>query len=164
MLPGLAAADLAFFGFALAFAIKSPIFPLHGWLADAYLAAPTPVVMVLAGVVGKLGPYGFYRIGIGLMPATMQRWSPLLMSLAVAGIIYGAVLALRQTDIKLTIAYISLSHMGWISLGIVGLTRAGVSGALVQMVNHGILIAALFYISGHLESSLGTRLRSQPRA
>jgi len=157
LLGGLGVADLTFLGFALAFAIKTPLFPLHGWLADAYRAAPTPVVMVLAGVVSKLGPYGFYRVALGLMPATMQRWSPLLMTLGAIGIVYGALMALRQDDVKLAIAYISLSHMGFITLGIVGLTQAGVSGALVQMFNHGVLIAALFYVSGHVEAVKGTR-------
>jgi NADH-quinone oxidoreductase subunit M len=160
---GVATADLAFIGFALAFAIKTPIFPLHGWLADAYTSAPTPVVMMLAGVVSKLGPYGFYRVGIGLLPGGMQRFSPLLMTLAAAGIIYGALLALRQDDVKRMVAYISLSHMCFITLGIVGLVPAGVSGALLQMLNHGILITALFFISGHVEGNLGTRLRSRLR-
>ncbi|HEV3233556.1 MAG TPA: NADH-quinone oxidoreductase subunit M [Candidatus Dormibacteraeota bacterium] len=154
---GLGAADLAFLGFALAFAIKTPLFPLHGWLADAYTSAPTPVVMVLAGVVSKLGPYGFYRVAIPLLPASAQRFGPLLMTLAAVGIVYGALLALRQEDAKRMVSYLSLSHMCFITLGIVGLTSAGIAGGLLQMINHGILISALFFIVGHFEARLGTR-------
>ncbi|MFY9613860.1 MAG: NADH-quinone oxidoreductase subunit M [Candidatus Dormiibacterota bacterium] len=154
---GLGAADLAFLGFALAFAIKTPLFPLHGWLADAYTSAPTPVVMVLAGVVSKLGPYGFYRVAIPLLPASAQRFGPLLMTLAAVGIVYGALLALRQDDAKRMVSYLSLSHMCFITLGIVGLTSAGIAGGLLQMINHGILISALFFIVGHFEARLGTR-------
>jgi NADH-quinone oxidoreductase subunit M len=161
VLFGLGAADIAFLGFALAFAVKTPLFPFHGWLSDAYTSAPTPVVMVLAGVVSKLGPYGFYRVGIPLLPAEAQRFSPLLMTLAALGIIYGALLALRQDDVKRLVAYLSLSHMGFITLGIVGLTSAGLAGGILQMVNHGILISALFLLTGHLERRLGTRLRSE---
>ena len=152
---------LVFFGFALAFGIKAPLFPFHGWLADAYTAAPTPVVMVLAGVVSKLGPYGFYKVLIPMLPSNFQRWSPLLMSLAVAGVIYGALLAVRQDDVKRMVAYISLSHMCFITLGITSLVPAGVNGALLQMLNHGVLIAALFFIAGHIETATGTRLRSR---
>ena len=157
---GLGAADLAFIGFALAFAVKTPLFPFHGWLADAYTSAPTPVVMLLAGVVSKLGPYGFYRVAIPLLPAAAQRFSPALMTLAAVGIVYGALLALRQDDAKRMVTYLSLSHMCFIILGIVSLTSAGIAGGLVQMVNHGILISALFFIVGHLEARLGTRSRS----
>jgi NADH-quinone oxidoreductase subunit M len=156
---GLGATDLAFVGFTLAFAIKTPLFPFHGWLADAYTAAPTPVVMMLAGVVSKLGPYGFYRIAIPLLPGAAQRFSPLLMTLAAVGIVYGALLALRQDDAKRVVAYLSLSHMCFITLGIVGLTSAGMAGGLLQMVNHGILISALFFIVGHFEARLATRSR-----
>jgi NADH-quinone oxidoreductase subunit M len=156
---GLGAADLTFLAFALAFAVKTPLFPFHGWLADAYTSAPTPVVMVLAGVVSKLGPYGFFRLAIPLLPSAAQRFQPFLMTLAALGIIYGALLALRQEDAKRMVAYLSLSHMCFITLGIVGMTAAGVTGGLLQMVNHGILISALFFIVGHLEASLGTRER-----
>jgi NADH-quinone oxidoreductase subunit M len=160
LLLGLGGADLAFIGFALAFAVKTPLFPFHGWLADAYTSAPTPVVMLLAGVVSKLGPYGFYRVAIPLLPASAHRFSPALMALAAAGIVYGALLALRQDDAKRMVAYLSLSHMCFITLGVVGLTSAGIAGALLQMVNHGILIAAVFFIVGHIEERLGTRSRA----
>jgi len=158
---GASAAELAFLGFALAFAIKSPLFPFHGWMAEAYSACPTPAVMVLAGVVSKLGPYGFYRVAIRLLPGAAREFSPLLMGLAAAGIVYGALLALRQHDIKRTVVYLSLSHMCFITLGIVSLTSAGLAGSSLQMVNHGILIAAMFFIVGHLEQRMGTRDRAQ---
>jgi len=158
---GLSPADYVFIAFALAFAIKTPLFPLHGWLGDAYTSAPTPGVMVLAGVISKLGPYGFFRVGLGLLPASAQRFSPVLMGLAAAGVVYGALLALRQVDIKRTVAYLSLSHMCFITLGIVGLTAAGVSGGLLQTLNHGILIAGLFFIAGTIERATGTRLISK---
>jgi NADH-quinone oxidoreductase subunit M len=161
ILLGLGAADLAFLGFAVAFAVKTPLFPFHGWLAEAYTAAPTPAVMILAGVVSKLGPYGFFRIALPLLPSAAQRFSPVLMTLSVVGIIYGALLALRQEDAKRVVAYLSLSHMCFISLGIFSLTPAGITGGVLQMVNHGILIASLFFIVGHLERRLGTRRREQ---
>jgi NADH-quinone oxidoreductase subunit M len=161
VLLGLTGADLAFIGFALAFAIKTPLFPFHGWLADVYTSAPTPVVMVLAGVVSKLGPYGFFRVALPLLPSGARDFSPLLTALAAAGIIYGALLALRQEDVKRMVAYLSLSHMCFISLGILGLTAAGLSGGVLQMINHGILITSLFFIVGHLERRIGSRDRAR---
>jgi NADH-quinone oxidoreductase subunit M len=154
---GLSAADLAFLGFALAFAIKAPLVPLHGWLADAYTSAPAPVVMVLAGIVSKLGPYGFFRVGLALLPGPAARFQPLLMTLAAIGIVYGALLALRQTDAKRMVAYLSLSHMCFITLGIVSVTAAGLTGGVLQMLNHGVLIAGLFFVVDHLEHRIGTR-------
>ena len=161
VLFGLSAAELAFLGFALAFAIKAPLFPFHGWMAEAYTACPTPALMVLAGVVSKLGPYGFYRVAIRILPGAAREFSPLLMGLAAVGIVYGALLALRQHDIKRTVVYLSLSHMCFITLGIVSLTAAGLAGSALQMVNHGILIAAMFFIVGHLEQRMGTRDRGR---
>ena len=158
---GLSAAELAFAGFALAFAIKAPLFPFHGWLAEAYASCPTPALMVLAGVVSKLGPYGFYRVAIRLLPGAAREFSGLLMGLAAVGIVYGALLALRQRDTKRTVIYLSLSHMCFITLGIVSLTSAGLAGASLQMLNHGILIAAMFFIVGHLEQRMGTRERAR---
>ncbi|MFN2463882.1 MAG: NuoM family protein [Candidatus Dormibacteria bacterium] len=158
---GFSAAQLAFLGFTLAFAIKAPLFPFHGWMSDAYMACPTPALMMLAGVVSKLGPYGFYRVAIRLLPGPARQFSGLLMVLAAIGIVYGALLAVRQTDVKRTVVYLSLSHMSFITLGIVSLTTIGLAGASLQMLNHGILIAAMFYISGHLEGRLGTRDRGR---
>ncbi|MHB8507031.1 MAG: complex I subunit 4 family protein [Candidatus Dormibacteria bacterium] len=160
VLLGLGVADFVFLGFAVAFAVKAPLFPFHGWLADAYASSPTPVVMVLAGIVSKLGPYGFYRIAVSMLPNEASRFSPLLMALAAVGIVYGALLALRQRDAKRMVAYLSLSHMCFITLGIVGLTTPGLQGGVLQMVNHGILIASMFFIVGHIERGTGTRDRS----
>ena len=158
---GLTAADLAFGGFTLAFAIKTPLFPFHGWLADAYTSAPTPVVMILAGMVSKLGPYGFFRVALPLLPAAARDLSPLLMALAATGIVYGALLALRHEDAKRMVAYLSLSHMCFITLGILSLTPAGISGGVLQMINHGVLITSLFFVVGHFERRLGTRERGR---
>ncbi|HEV1998709.1 MAG TPA: NADH-quinone oxidoreductase subunit M [Candidatus Dormibacteraeota bacterium] len=158
---GISAAHLVFLGFAIAFAIKTPLFPFHGWMAEAYTACPTPALMVLAGVVSKLGPYGFYRVAIRLEPGAARDLSGLLMTLAAVGIVYGALMALRQRDAKRTIVYLSLSHMCFITLGIVSLTPAGLSGGSIQMVNHGVLIASLFFIVGHIEQRLGTRDRGR---
>ena len=158
---GVTTADMIFLGFALAFAVKTPLFPLHGWLGDAYTSSPPPVVVVLAGVVSKLGPYGFYRVALGLLPPEARRASGYLMTLAAAGIIYGALLALRQSDSKRFVAYLSLSHMNFILLGVASLSVAGLSGGTLQMVNHGILIAALFLIIDHLQRTTGSRDRQQ---
>ncbi|MEA2682054.1 MAG: NADH-quinone oxidoreductase subunit [Chloroflexota bacterium] len=158
---GLSAAQLAFAGFAFAFAIKTPLFPFHGWVADAYTSCPTPALMVLAGVVSKLGPYGFYRVAIRLLPGAAHDFSWVLMTLAAVGIVYGALLALRQRDTKRTVIYLSVSHMCFITLGIVSLTSAGLAGGALQMVNHGLLITAMFFIVGHLETRLGTRDRGR---
>ena len=158
---GISVAHLVFLGFALAFAIKTPLFPFHGWLAEAYTACPTPALMVLAGVVSKLGPYGFYRVALRLEPGPARDLSGLLMTLAAVGIVYGALLALRQHDAKRTVVYLSLSHMCFITLGIVSLTPSGLAGGTLQMVNHGVLIASLFFIVGHIEQRLGTRDRGR---
>lgn len=160
---GISVPDLVFLGLAFAFMVKTPVVPFHGWLADAYTSAPTPAVMVLAGVVSKLGPYGFYRIALTLLPGAASHLSGLMMVLAAAGILWGALLALRQTDAKRLLAYLSLSHMGFITLGLFTLTPEGVSGAALQMVNHGILISSLFFIVAHIEARTGTRDRSQLR-
>lgn len=156
---GISTAHLVFIGFALAFAIKTPLFPFHGWLADAYTACPTPALMVFAGVVSKLGPYGFYRVAIRLEPGAARDLSGLLMTLAAVGIVYGALLALRQRDTKRTVIYLSLSHMCFITLGIVSLTPAGLAGGTLQMINHGVLISAMFFIVGHIAERMGTRDR-----
>ncbi|GAC1328287.1 MAG: NADH-quinone oxidoreductase subunit M [Candidatus Dormibacteria bacterium] len=161
VLFGATAAQLAFAGFALAFAIKAPLFPFHGWMAEAYTSCPTPALMLLAGVVSKLGPYGFYRVAIRLLPGPAREFSGLLMGLAAVGIVYGALLALRQRDLKRTVVYLSLSHMCFITLGVVSLTSAGLAGASLQMLNHGVLIAAMFFIVGHLERRMGTRERAR---
>ncbi|PZR80321.1 MAG: NADH-quinone oxidoreductase, subunit M [Candidatus Aeolococcus gillhamiae] len=147
----------AFLAFAAAFAIKIPIVPFHTWLPDLYESAPVPVLVFFAGLVSKLGAYGFIRFGLTLFPDAINTFKWLLAALAVLSIIYGALMALSQTDLKRIVAYSSLSHLGFIALGIFTLTTNGVNGAVIQIVNHGIIIAALFIIVGIVEERTGTR-------
>ena len=147
----------AFLAFAAAFAIKIPIVPFHTWLPDLYQSAPVPVLVFFAGLVSKLGAYGFIRFGLTLFPDAINTFKWLLAALAVLSIIYGALMALSQTDIKRIVAYSSLSHLGFIALGIFTLTTNGVNGAVIQIVNHGIIITALFIIVGIVEERTGTR-------
>ncbi len=151
-----------FFVFALAFAIKTPLFPFHSWLPDAYMAAPTPMLITFAGVMGKAGAYGFLRIAVPLFPQPVGwwDWTWVIPALAVGGIIWGALMALAQRDMKLLVSYSSVSHMGFIVLGIFALNVQGQQGAIVQMVNHGVIIAALFLIVGWIADRTGTRDRS----
>jgi NADH-quinone oxidoreductase subunit M len=151
----------AFLAFTAAFIIKIPVVPFHTWLPDLYESAPVPVLMFFAGVVSKLGAYGFLRFGLTLFPDAINTFKWLLAALAVLSIIYGALMALSETDIKRIVAYSSISHLGFIALGIFTLTTNGVSGAVIQIVNHGIIIAALFVIVGIIEERTGTRDRHQ---
>ena len=148
-----------FFLFAIAFAIKTPLFPFHSWLPDAYNAAPIPMLVTFAGVMGKAGAYGFLRIAVPLFPQPVDWWDWrwVMPVLAVAAIIWGALMALTQTDMKLLVSYSSISHMGFIVLGIFAYNVQGQQGAIVQMVNHGIIIAALFLIVGWIADRTGTR-------
>jgi NADH-quinone oxidoreductase subunit M len=151
-----------FFVFALAFAIKTPLFPFHSWLPDAYLAAPTPMLVTFAGVMGKAGAYGFLRIAVPLFPEPVGWWDWrwVIPVLAVAAIIWGALMAIAQRDMKLLIAYSSVSHMGFIVLGIFSFNVQGQQGAVLQMVNHGIIISALFLIVAWISDRVGTRDRA----
>jgi NADH-quinone oxidoreductase subunit M len=151
-----------FFVFALAFAIKTPLFPLHSWLPTAYLAAPTPMLVTFAGVMGKAGAYGFLRIAVPLFPNPVGWWDWrwVIPSLAVAAIIWGALMAIAQRDMKLLVAYSSVSHMGFIVLGIFAYNVQGQQGAILQMVNHGIIIPALFLFVAWIADRTGTRDRS----
>jgi NADH-quinone oxidoreductase subunit M len=151
-----------FFVFALAFAIKTPLFPFHSWLPDAYNAAPIPMLITFAGVMGKAGAYGFLRIAVPLFPQPVDWWDWrwVIPVLAVAAIIWGALMALAQSDMKMLVAYSSVSHMGFIVLGIFAFNIQGQQGAIVQMVNHGVIIAALFLIVGWISDRAGTRDRS----
>jgi NADH-quinone oxidoreductase subunit M len=151
-----------FFLFAIAFAIKTPLFPFHSWLPDAYSAAPIPMLITFAGVMGKAGAYGFLRIAIPLFPQPVDWWDWrwVIPVLAVAAILWGALMALVQNDMKLLVSYSSVSHMGFIVLGIFALNVQGQQGAVIQMVNHGILIAALFLIVGWIADRVGTRDRT----
>ena len=151
-----------FFVFALAFAIKTPLFPFHSWLPDAYMAAPTPMLITFAGVMGKAGAYGFLRIVVPLFPEPVGWWDWrwVIPVLAVAAIVWGALMAIAQRDMKLLVAYSSVSHMGFIVLGIFSYNVQGQQGAVLQMVNHGIIISALFLIVAWIADRAGTRDRS----
>jgi NADH-quinone oxidoreductase subunit M len=151
-----------FFVFALAFAIKTPLFPFHSWLPDAYMAAPTPMLVLFAGVMGKAGAYGFLRIAVPLFPNPVYWWDWrwVIPVLAVAAIIWGALMAIAQRDMKLLVAYSSVSHMGFIVLGIFAYNVQGQQGAVLQMVNHGLIVPALFLIVAWISDRAGTRDRS----
>jgi NADH-quinone oxidoreductase subunit M len=134
--------------FALSFAIKVPMVPLHTWLPDAHVEAPTAGSVILAGVLLKMGTYGFMKLGFPLFPDATRAVMPWLWTLSVLSIIYGACLALVQTDIKKVIAYSSISHLGYVMLGLVSLDLVGIQGAIVQMVSHGLVAGGLFTMVG----------------
>ncbi len=134
--------------FALAFAIKVPMFPFHTWLPDAHVEAPTPGSAVLAGVLLKLGTFGFVRYALPLFPQAAIEYAPWIVGLALVGIVYGALVAWVQEDVKKLVAYSSVSHMGFIVLGLFALNPQGVTGAVLQMVNHGVSTGALFILVG----------------
>lgn len=146
-----------FAAFFLAFAIKAPLWPFHGWMPDAYREAPAPVTALVAGVMSKMGVYGFLRIMLPLFFPEFVRYETGLLILAVIGLVYGAFMALRQTDMKMVTAYASLSHIGMIALGIFSLTRVGILGATFQMVAHGLMVGGLFIVLGLLEQRAGSR-------
>ncbi len=154
----LAIQPLLFGAFALAFAIKVPMFPFHTWLPDAHVEAPTAGSVILAGVLLKMGTYGFIRFNIPLFPEATQDFAPLMIVLALIGIIYGAVLSIVQKDVKSLVAYSSVSHLGFVMLGIFSLNTQGMSGAILQMVNHGLSTGALFLLVGMLYERRHTRL------
>ncbi|NNF57023.1 MAG: NADH-quinone oxidoreductase subunit M [Rhodothermaceae bacterium] len=146
-----------FFLFLLAFAIKVPLFPFHTWLPDAHVQAPTGGSVVLAGVLLKMGTYGLLRFTIPFFPNAAEQWAPVMAVLAVIGIIYGALVAFAQTDAKKLIAYSSVSHLGFVVLGLFALDTVAVQGALIQMVNHGLSTGALFLLIGMLYERTHTR-------
>lgn len=139
---------LLFFAFAIAFAIKVPMFPVHTWLPDAHVEAPTPGSVILAGVMLKMGSYGFMRFVLPLFPEASQHYAPLFLFLGVVGIIYGALVAMVQPDIKKLVAYSSVSHMGYVMLGLFAMNTFGISGSVYQMLNHGVSTGALFLLVG----------------
>ncbi|MDX2138911.1 MAG: NADH-quinone oxidoreductase subunit M [Chloroflexota bacterium] len=139
-----------FLGFFIAMAIKVPLWPLHSWLPDAHVQAPTAGSVILAGVLLKLGTYGMIRILLPVFPEASIAWAPIIGVLAVIGIIYGAWVSYAQTDAKKLVAYSSVSHMGFIVLGIFALNTQGIQGAVLQMINHGISTGGLFLIVGML--------------
>jgi NADH-quinone oxidoreductase subunit M len=146
-----------FLAFALAFAIKVPLFPFHTWLPDAHVEAPTAGSVILAGVLLKMGTYGLVRFAFPLFPLAAQYFAPLLAVLAVIGIIYGALVAMVQPDMKKLVAYSSVSHLGFVVLGITAMNTQGVQGAVYQMLNHGISTGGLFLIVGMLSDRRHTR-------
>ena len=149
--------DWMFLAFALAFAIKVPLVPFHSWLPDAYSSGSTPFLIFFAGIVSKLGAFGFIRYDLTLFPQASHTFQPLMMGLGVLSILYGALSALAQRDIKRIVAFASISHLGFIVLGIFSLNIDGLNGAIIQMVNHGIIIAALFICVGAYEARFATR-------
>ena len=148
---------ILFLGFALAFAVKVPLFPVHTWLPDAHTEAPTAGSVILAGVMLKLGTYGFIRFGLYLFPEASHFFAPLFLTLGVLGILYGAVVATMQSDLKRLVAYSSIAHLGFIILGTFALNTQGIQGATVQMINHGISTGALFLLVGIIYERKHTR-------
>jgi NADH-quinone oxidoreductase subunit M len=148
----------AFLAFSLAFAVKTPLFPFHTWLPDAHVQAPTAGSIILAGVLLKMGTYGFLRLAMPVFPQAAEQFGPLLATLAVIGILYGALVALMQKDIKSLVAYSSVAHLGYVMLGIVAMNAQGVSGSILQMVNHGLSTGALFLMVGLLYERRHTRM------
>ncbi|HEX9022145.1 MAG TPA: NADH-quinone oxidoreductase subunit M [Nitrospirota bacterium] len=144
-------------GFLIAFIVKLPVVPFHPWLPDAHTEAPTAGSVVLAGLLLKTGAYGLLRFVLPLFPAAAASIGPVMLVLAVIGIIYGAVLAFAQTDLKRLVAYTSVSHMGFVLLGVFAMTAPSLSGAVMQMVAHGISTGALFIIVGMLQERMHTR-------
>jgi NADH-quinone oxidoreductase subunit M len=150
-----------FLAFALAFAIKVPLFPFHTWLPDAHVEAPTAGSVILAGVLLKMGTYGLVRFAFPLFPVAAAYFAPYLAVLAVIGIVYGALVAMVQPDLKKLVAYSSVSHLGFVVLGIAAMNTQGLQGAVYQMLSHGVSTGGLFLIVGMLSDRRHTRLISE---
>jgi NADH-quinone oxidoreductase subunit M len=167
---GQSTSDWVFLGFVAAFAIKAPLFPLHGWLPDAYRESSPEVAAILSGVVSKAAAYGFLRIAITKFPAQAQHYRAPILALAAIGLIYGSLLAFRAPDIRGVIAYSSLAQMGLITMGIFSINDLGLDGSVLQMVNHGLVSTTLFLLAGMVErrtltgelSRLGGMARGRP--
>jgi len=147
--------DWIFWLFAVAFLVKMPAFPLHGWMPDAYRAAPLPVLIVFSGVLSKVGAYGFLKIVLPVMPDASAHFQEVLIIVAVVSILYGSVLAFSQDNVRLVVGYSSIAQLGFITLGIFALDDKGAQGALLQMVTHGLVVAPLFIIIGVLRARAG---------
>jgi len=147
-----------FLAFAFSFAIKVPMFPVHTWLPDAHTDAPTAGSVILAAILLKMGTYGYVRFAIPLFPVATMKFAPLFATLAVVGIIYGALVAMVQEDVKRLVAYSSVSHLGFVMLGIFAMNLQGLAGGMIQMINHGISTGALFLIVGFIYERRHTRL------
>lgn len=148
---------LLFWGFLIAFAIKSPLFPFHGWLPDAYSQSPTPATMLLSGLLSKMGIYGIIRILIPLSPQGIEEYSGLVVYFAIVGLIYGSVIAIKQFHIKRLIAYSSFAHMGLMGAAALTMSQFGIQGAIFQMVAHGIGAVGLFYVVKIIYDKTGSR-------
>ncbi len=145
-----------FLGFAAAFAVKAPLWPFHGWLPDAYRESPPEVAAILSGVISKAATYGFLRIGLVFFPGVVADWRTVILVLATIGLVYGSLLAFRAPDIRGVIAYSSLAQMNLIVIGLFAVNDSGISGALLQMVTHGLISAALFLLAGAVERRAAT--------
>ncbi|HET8542131.1 MAG TPA: NADH-quinone oxidoreductase subunit M [Anaeromyxobacter sp.] len=150
-----------FLAFALAFAVKVPMFPLHTWLPDAHTEAPTAGSVILAGVLLKMGTFGFFRYAMPLFPEAALEFRTVIAVLAVVGILYGALMSLVQTDMKRLVAYSSVSHLGFVMLGLMAISPEGLTGGVYQMLNHGVSTGALFLLVGILYERRHTRLISE---
>jgi NADH-quinone oxidoreductase subunit M len=146
-----------FLAFAAAFAIKVPMWPLHSWLPDAHVEAPTAGSVILAGVLLKMGTYGFLRFNLPLFPVAAVQLAPWMALLAVIGILYGAAVSYAQKDVKKLVAYSSVSHLGFVMLGLFALNPQGIQGGILQMINHGLSTGALFLIVGMIYERRHTR-------
>ncbi|MBC8018977.1 MAG: NADH-quinone oxidoreductase subunit M [Verrucomicrobia bacterium] len=147
-----------FLAFALAFAIKVPMFPFHTWLPDAHTEAPTAGSLILAAILLKMGTYGYVRFAMPLFPEAAHKFAPLIATLAVIGIIYAALVAMMQEDVKKLVAYSSVAHLGFVMLGVFAFNVEGITGGMLQMINHGISTGALFLIVGFIYERRHTRL------
>ena len=150
-----------FAGFFFGFAIKVPMFPFHTWLPDVHVEAPTAGSVILAAVLLKMGTYGFVRFALPILPDATQRWLPWIVALSIIGIVYGALVSLVQKDMKKLVAYSSVSHLGFVMLGMFALNPMGIKGSVLQMINHGISTGALFLLVGILYERRHTRLISE---
>jgi NADH-quinone oxidoreductase subunit M len=147
--------DWIFLLFAAAFLVKAPAFPLHGWVVDTYRSTPTPVLVLLSGVLSKVGVYGFLRIVLPILPNAAAHFQTLMLVIAVVSILYGSALAFSQDEARLVVAYSSIAQLGFITLGIFSLDPKGAQGAVIQMVNHGLVTAALFFVIAALSARTG---------
>ena len=154
--------DLQFWVFVVffvGFAIKVPMFPFHTWLPDAHVEAPTAGSVILAGVLLKMGTYGFVRFSLPILPQATWDLLPWLATISIVGIIYGALVAMAQKDMKKLVAYSSVSHLGFVMLGMFALNPAGINGSVLQMINHGLSTGALFLLVGMIYERRHTRIR-----
>ena len=158
---GVTAGRWIFLSFVLAFAVKVPVLPVHTWLPDAHTEAPTAGSVILAGVMLKLGTYGFFRFGLFLFPEAATWFAPVLMILGTIGILYGAAAATMQKDLKRLVAYSSVAHLGFIVLGTFAITTEALTGSISQMINHGISTGALFFLVGWMYERTHTRQISE---